>query len=324
MERYRLFGVRLDSEHRFRVPLTPGSGDAQLTLEYAAAPLPEPRGQDVLYRSPLRGPDGESVAVLHAVREGELFRFPPDGRFLLCGDRIISPRPGPGRYGLLEIRFLGALMAYWLERRGVLALHASAVEADGRAVAFVAAHGGGKTSLAATFAAAGHRLLTDDLLALDRGPTGTLARSGYSALRMDPTQLARFGLDRSSLRRVDRRVEKWFVPAGRLGDDSFQVSDLPLAAIFLLRRAAGRRTAEVAPAKASEAVIEIISRSFSPYVLEAVGLQPARFARLAAVVDELPVWWLACPPGLERLATARGAVLEVLARGQPGGHASRE
>jgi hypothetical protein len=48
--------------------------------------------------------------------------------------------------------------------RGGLVLHASAVEVGGRAVLFAAPGGHGKTTLAATMAARGHRLLSEDLI----------------------------------------------------------------------------------------------------------------------------------------------------------------
>ena len=54
-----------------------------------------------------------------------------------------------------------------LHRRGRLVLHGSAVEVDGQAVVLLGRKGAGKSTTAAALLARGHRLLTDDLVAVD-------------------------------------------------------------------------------------------------------------------------------------------------------------
>ena len=68
--------------------------------------------------------------------------------------------------GLLAEFLAGPVLAVLMEQRGAFVLHASAVEIDGAAVAFVAASGGGKSTTAGFFAARGHAVATDDLLPL--------------------------------------------------------------------------------------------------------------------------------------------------------------
>ena len=312
MPSYRVHGVQLESDHVFRLPLWRAPGPAELGLAYAREELPRGAAADVLYRSPLRTASGESASTLYRLDGGrELLVCPPDGRFLLDGERIFSPRPAARRVHLFEVQFLGALMAYWLERRGVLALHASGIEIGGRAVAFVAGHGGGKTTLAAALVAAGHRLMTDDLLAVESSADRQQARAGYPMLRMDGGLLRRFGVDRRALRRVHPEVAKWFVPLPRVGGE-FQPDSLPIAAIFVLERGLGG-PAGVSPLRPAEAVRELVRCSFSPYVVEAVGLQPARLGRIADLAQAVPVRRLTCPEGLGRLPEICRALLGELA-----------
>jgi hypothetical protein len=57
-------------------------------------------------------------------------------------------------------------MAILLHQRGYMVLHASAVEVGNKAVAFLGPKGRGKSSIAATLYTRGHRLITDDVLAV--------------------------------------------------------------------------------------------------------------------------------------------------------------
>jgi hypothetical protein len=86
-------------------------------------------------------------------------------------------------------RFLvGRVLPWAAVLRGREVLHASAVALDGRALAFVAPTGGGKTSLAIELVLGGGRFLTDDVLALERSGEHVLAHPGASivALRDPP------------------------------------------------------------------------------------------------------------------------------------------
>jgi hypothetical protein len=66
----------------------------------------------------------------------------------------------------------GFIMTTLLATGGDLVLHASAVEIDGRAHAFVGRSGHGKSTVSAWLCRAGARLITDDVLRVTRTATG--------------------------------------------------------------------------------------------------------------------------------------------------------
>ena len=69
--------------------------------------------------------------------------------------------------------------------RGLLPLHANAVEIDGRAVAFMEESGAGKSTLAAWFHDHGYRIIADDVCVVDFDPSGCpVAIPGLPRLRM--------------------------------------------------------------------------------------------------------------------------------------------
>jgi hypothetical protein len=96
--------------------------------------------------------------------------------FLIHADRrsVLVWRDPACSVEMLGILAAGNLIATVLMLRGETALHASAVESSGRAVAFVAHSGMGKSTLASLACAQGARFVTDDLLRIVHGDDGVV------------------------------------------------------------------------------------------------------------------------------------------------------
>ena len=105
------------------------------------------------------------------------------------GDRI-ECSPPEGLEDWSWQRFLiGRVLPWAAVLRGLEAFHASAVELGGRAIAFVAPTGGGKTSLAIRLAARGASFMTDDVLVVEARCGGVLlAHPGASIAGVRPAE----------------------------------------------------------------------------------------------------------------------------------------
>jgi hypothetical protein len=79
---------------------------------------------------------------------------------------IFESAPGADA-NFYSLGLLGSVMATVLHRRGLLTMHASGIGISGRGAVFMGDKGAGKSTTAASFIAAGHRLLTDDVLPID-------------------------------------------------------------------------------------------------------------------------------------------------------------
>ena len=128
-------------------------------------------------------------------------------------------------------RFLvGRVLPWAAVLRGLEAFHASAVSIDGRAFAFVAPTGGGKTSVAVRMVARGAGFLTDDVLALDRRDGVLRAHPGAGIASVRPAEKAL--IDRALWRSLGRTL-------GNSGKSYLALpredGPLPLAAIYYLR-----------------------------------------------------------------------------------------
>jgi hypothetical protein len=238
-------------------------------------------------------------------------RFPASGDFVLTEEGIEVFLPVPEKAAEAEINFLGPVMAYWLERSGRPALHASAVGVRGRAYAFIANHGGGKSSLAAACLAAGCSLITDDLLPLEKSREHYLAVPGYPQMRMWPEQAEHFLGEYLDLPKVVPGIEKRRVLIDGNGFGRFQQQSLPLAAIFSPERASSQQVT-IAPMPANKAFMQMIAGSISPYIVEATGLQAKRMQIFSDLLRSVPVYRLQYPEGFANLSSVVAQLLDWL------------
>lgn len=304
---HRLFGLTLASELPLESHLAPGRPPADVAVRLVSEP---PAHVDLgelrpVYESPFRDADGESLAHLYRPDPGglELLSFPAGAEFWLSGGRIDVRLLDPAYRPSLELRLLGPVIAYWLERAGIPVLHAAAVELGGRAVGFLAGNQGGKSSLAATLVEVGHLLVTDDLLPVEEQPRGMIARPGAPQMRLWPEAARWFaGAGADELPRVHPHLDKRRLPVAR-----FAAEPLPLGRLYLPERRPGAEIA-IVPVSPREALIELLARSFIPQLAASGGREGKRFERLARVAERVPVFQLVYPEGLDRLTDVARAV----------------
>ena len=128
------------------------------------------------YQTPIREaafhqwtlPDGTLWALVFRRGAGYLLRFPELVDFEVSADGCnVQGWPVPGvTPPTVEHLYINQILPLALSQQGSLVLHGSAVDIEGRGVAFLGESGRGKSTLAASFAAAETRFLTDDVLHL--------------------------------------------------------------------------------------------------------------------------------------------------------------
>jgi hypothetical protein len=180
-------------------------------------------------------------------------------------------------------------------QRRLRVLHGGAVQVGAHAAAFLAASGGGKSTLVEYFLQRGHALLTDDKLGVVPRPD-----------RLDAVPSTPF------CRRGERRAEWRLVP-------SFASGPVPLSTLYLLAPADGAASPEIRPVAAAEAAFELASRCelrLPPRVRQRLGLTPfetERFHDGGALAARVRVCRLRVPRDLTRLPDVYDAVVADLA-----------
>ncbi len=129
-----------------------------------------------------RPPDQE---VRGFAPECDYMYWPNVGGFIVRGEHAIDVEPAEGApASLLSLPLLGPIMGLLLHRRGRLILHASAVTCAGKSAVFLGASGKGKSTIAATAASMGHRLLADDVLAIDMSSARPCILPGFPNMKL--------------------------------------------------------------------------------------------------------------------------------------------
>lgn len=219
------YGYEIHSQIEFEY-LRTGSGP-RLLVE-AGDPPGDPPGKLLREWSPPLFP---TPVRLH--EDGDGYRLWIEGAGWFGVDpgrpRVTVPREGdPLRR---EERLLGLPMLLCFLERGDVPLHAACVEVGDRALLLAAPRGFGKTTLAAAFAEAGHRVLAEDLTCL-RPARRPAVIPGPAMLRVRADVADRFGPESGrELRRDDERSHR------RPGADAGTCDPVPVTGIVLLNEA---------------------------------------------------------------------------------------
>lgn len=203
------------------------------------------------------------------------FRIDPVDRWIEVSPKTAAPR--------WEARLWGIPSVVCFLAGGDLSLHAAAVEVDGRALLIPAPSRHGKTTLAAAFQQAGHRLLAEDLCRCRPGPEPTVY-PGPAMLRVRHDAAANMGpVAEAAVRHRDDDRVHIELAGSRRGDGA----PVPLGGVVLLSvTEGGPRLERVHPV---EAVPSLWPMSFH---LPTDAGRARCFEGLAQLAATVPIWRL--------------------------------
>jgi hypothetical protein len=267
--RYSAFGLTIESQIVLpELPRCEAEGPADVEIRFGAVEDRLDAAVEV---------DREVTAKPGALR----MDYAP-ARYLVLGGREIVIAPN-GSSSERDIRsyLLGSAMGAICHQRGLLPLHANAVEVAGRAIAFAGPSGAGKSTLAAYFRQAGRRLLCDDVCAISFDAAGVpMAWPGIPRIKLWGDALEAFGRDPEGLERVFDGEDKFSLP---FPADPL-LSAIPLARIYMLHRAAADSRSGVRPQSGAEAFNYVISNIYRREFAAPLGRSKALFDGVLALV----------------------------------------
>jgi hypothetical protein len=267
-------------------------------------------------QSPLPGPpyhrweleDGTLWSEFHRCGVDVLLRFPGIADYAVPKDARAAtcwPSPGTGAATRDHV-YINQVMPFLLARRGRLAFHASAVATGASAIAFVGCSGRGKSTLAASFAAAGHPFLTDDGLILAEREGGYLVEPTHPSLRLWDDSREALAVAAGGTAEAVSYTDKARLLAG--GDLPFCDRPMPLARAWFLE-------AEDAPEPRIErlsggaALFEWVQHAFLLDLDDPAAVE-AHFTAVARFCSAVPCYRLSFPRRYDRLDAVRRAILQ--------------
>ncbi len=280
-------------------------------------PLPElgdgtaPAGDDTptvtVRRGTVAALPGESDnrdTCSHPTPECVAFFYRNVARFAVRGgSEIVVDEAPDAPQDLIRVYLLGVCLATLLHQRSFLVLHASAVRIHDRAVVFMGHKGMGKSTTAATLHGMGHKVIADDVVALDltAGDVPQI-RPGLVRLKLMPeAAVATLSLDPEALPLVHPDLEKRIFSIAPLQDDSA----LPLAGLFVLDYGDGFRMERQS---VQQAFLEIASYSYLAKLIRDTGSTRHHFEQCIDVARRSPLFRLYRSRDLGRLPELAGLI----------------
>jgi hypothetical protein len=253
-------------------------------------------------------PDGSPWTCFYREGANYLLRFEELADFQVTADgQTVRGWPAPDvdaeTVGFL---FANQVLPLALSRQGKLVFHASAVEIDGHAVAFMGESGRGKSTLAASFATNGLRFLTDDgLIVESTGEQWQILPSHPSIRLWEDSERAL--MDARALRAppVQHTAKSRFLAGNRV---DFCDQPRPLHRVYFLGEDA-REKPSFERLKPGEALIELLKHSFLLDIEERQMLA-AHFEDLSNLVVRPIYYRLDFPRYFDRLAEVRQAIIQ--------------
>ena len=209
----------------------------------------------------------------------------------------------------LRLLILGAAMGVVLHQRGLPVFHASAIEIDGKAVAFLGGKMWGKSTMAAALHARGHRVIADDVMALSSsGLNGPVVLPAFPQLKLWPDSVASLGEDPEAL----PRISPSFVKRDRPISNGFARQPTPLQRIYVLGKGPSPQIDFLRPSKA---FFELIRNYYSLRFdrQSQISSEGDDFFQCAKIANCVPVFLLTRPPDLGLLPDLARQVEEHLA-----------
>ena len=270
--RYAAYGLCIESEIVVPwLPTVPDTPDTppDVTIRVGPAPASLPAPADRF--GPWETAPGAFLLSVEGV-----------ARYLVTGGRDILVEPAGGDAHDVCIFLVGSVLAACLQQRGVLTLHASAVETAAGAVLFSGVSGAGKSTLLCAMLDRGYAMLADDVTGIVAGPGGrpvALPAFPWSRLWADAVDALRARPRIGARVRPD--IEKYLIRT-----DRFRAAPLAVEAGYFLT-GHNRDTIGLERLRSGDALERILLLTYRKRFLHGLGLGPAHFRAAAALARRM-------------------------------------
>ncbi|MCZ3367527.1 MULTISPECIES: hypothetical protein [Methanobacterium] len=260
-------------------------------------------GTDVKIRHGKIDSSSKNILSEGIFRVASRFKMTENSVFLIWNDieiceitqgKEITVNPFTGiEENFLRALILGPAFGILLHQRGRLVLHASTVNINGGAVAFMGFNGGGKSTTTAALINKGYPLVCDDISSVEFDKNGNpVVFSGFPRIKLWPETIEMFNDDLEAFPRIHSESEKRSCFTHEFSEDN-----LPLKRIYIIEK---DDKIGVADLSSQESLIELIRNSYCANIFQSAE-QSANLAEYATIVKNVPVKRLNIGNSLDKL-----------------------
>jgi hypothetical protein len=293
--KYLAYGLCLSSNLPI-VDLLPSSSidlpDVLIKLGALPAWHSSNRGQTLRYASSYPTETGEPGLQIWDVDNGEFLRMHYSDGVEFWLDRNLATLwahwpTGSSLQDALSY-LVGPILGLLLRLRGIVCLHASAVNINNRAVVFVGSEGAGKSTTAAAFARRGCAVLSDDIVALVERGHEFRAVPAYPRVNLWPDSVALLYGSADALPAISLDWDKRSLNLGKAEDAKFEERPLPLGAIYVLGESPSGSEEGIEVISPKTALMMLVGNTYATNFLDAKQ-RAKEFEVLSRLVDTVPV-----------------------------------
>ncbi|ATI53912.1 MULTISPECIES: aldolase [Bacillus cereus group] len=278
---YKVFGLRVLSE--IQLPELPRINEQEETMEVII------RTADLFQKwSEFTNTEQNFVVDKNVV----MIRIPDTAIFSIQeGKQIIVSPMGNTCEDKIRLYILGICMGALLMQRGILPLHGSAINIDGKVYAILGNSGAGKSTLAAAFLSKGYTLLSDDVIAVTVSADKTpIVIPSYPQQKLWAESLNAFGMGTASYNPLFERETKYAVPV----QSHFFSEPLPLAGVIELTKTEDENV-ELIRMEGLERLRTLFFHTFRKFLVTQLKLTEWHFTTSTSVINKVDMFHLKRP-----------------------------
>lgn len=301
---FTVYGLVLTSPYPFQTPLYPSAARPDFFFDFRDEPLWSDREwQGAVSLTRAFDPNRDYVEIRRSAAD-YLFWLVDLARFRISPGTILGHAERADELIFAEKELFDTVLPMYLELNGWYALHASAVAIDGRAYAFTALSGHGKSSLAAGLVRRGYAFLTDDRVLVERTPTDYRVQAGYPQLRLWG-DAARHFVNQTHYPVMHHDWRKHLISLLKWGQ--YRVEPCPLAAVYMVDCQPGYDTVRLTPARGQAGMMQLLRASSIHTVVTDVQIRRLQF--MTELLRDLPVKIISYPAAYDRLEETLDTIL---------------
>lgn len=242
-------------------------------------------------KTPANLPNYQKKGIAFEIAPNEFLLDLKDiARFYVTNGNSIVIEPKTEDMRDIRLFLLGSCFGTILHQRKILAMHASAIAHESKAVLFTGHSGIGKSTTANAFRLKGYKMLTDDVCPVVFKNNQPFALPGYPQSKLWEDTLEKLELDFKHFKYIREGINKRAIPIR----DEFITKALPIKGLYILQ-SHNKDELKLLDIKDADRFRAIKSMTYRNHLLKGLGIQPYHFINSSQLANSIRIKWIVRP-----------------------------